>query len=469
MAQSIFWHDYETFGLSAAKDRASQFAGIRTDMDLNIIDNPVIIYCKPADDALPSPDACIVTGITPQLAQKEGLSEPEFAKIINREMSKPETVIAGFNSIRFDTEFSRNICYRNFIDPYECEWKNGNSRFDIYTLAQATHALRPDGIVWPTNETGELSFKLTDLTKANGISHESAHDAMSDVYATIALAKLIKEKQPKLYKFFFDRRLKTEAEKLLVINEPVLHVSSTFGRENNYIAMLMPISDHPTNKNAVITWNLAYDPAPLFNQSAEELKENLFTGKLKGLVTVHKNKSPILAPLIIFRDVDKERLNMDTTLFFKHAEQIKQTINLWQKTAIIFGSEYDNKPTDPDLMIYAGNFFNANDKSMMTKIRAASSDGLKTLTINVNDSRIPEMLFRYKGRNFPESLSDDETAKWKEFCVSQLSGKMSAYYESLSSFTEEKDRVIIQALRDHADSLMAKFNIELDSNQRPAL
>ena len=192
--QTIFWHDYETFGADTRKDRPCQFAGVRTDLDLNIISDPITLYCKPNDDFLPSPDACLITGITPQHAYQEGVKEVEFAQRINTIFSVPETCVAGYNSIRFDDEISRNLFYRNFIDPYEREWKNGNSRWDIIDLVRLTYALRPDGINWPKDENDQPSFRLERLTEANNIAHEAAHDAMSDVYATIAVAKLIKEK-----------------------------------------------------------------------------------------------------------------------------------------------------------------------------------------------------------------------------------------------------------------------------------
>ena len=208
MGQSLFWHDYETSGVNPSLDQPLQFAGIRTNESLEIIDDPVLIYCKPHLDIIPSPVACLVTKISPQIADREGLKEPEFIKKIFNEMIKPGTCTVGYNSIKFDDEFTRFTLYRNFFDPYEREWKNGNTRWDIINMMRLARALRPEGIEWPNHDDGKPSFKLEDLTRANGIEHSGAHDALADVYATIELAKLVRLKQPRLFHYIYRIRKK---------------------------------------------------------------------------------------------------------------------------------------------------------------------------------------------------------------------------------------------------------------------
>ncbi|HAS50199.1 MAG TPA: exodeoxyribonuclease I, partial [Gammaproteobacteria bacterium] len=205
---SIYWYDFETFGRDPRRTRASQFAGIRTDEDLNIISEPLVFYCKPADDFLPDPMACLITGISPQKALQEGVCESEFIQRIEREFSQPGTCVAGYNSIRFDDELTRQLLYRNFYDPYEREWKNGNSRWDIIDMLRLCAATRSEGIVWPQREDGSTSFRLEQLTAANGIEHADAHDALSDVIATIEMAKLVRQQQPKLYEYVYKLRNK---------------------------------------------------------------------------------------------------------------------------------------------------------------------------------------------------------------------------------------------------------------------
>ncbi|HEY3487270.1 MAG TPA: exodeoxyribonuclease I, partial [Gammaproteobacteria bacterium] len=230
MSTSFYWFDYETSGVDPARDRPVQFAGVRTDADFRPIGEPLTIYCRFSDDILPQPDSCLITGITPQLANARGMNEVEFARRIHEELSQPGTCAVGYNSIRFDDEVTRYLFYRNFYDPYEREYKNGNSRWDIIDMVRMCYALRPEGISWPQHEDGAPSFRLEHLSKANGIKHEAAHDALSDVYATIGMAKLIKEKQPRLYEYLYNLRQKQEVSRLLNLRDrqPLLHTSSMF-------------------------------------------------------------------------------------------------------------------------------------------------------------------------------------------------------------------------------------------------
>ncbi|MBY0445058.1 MAG: exodeoxyribonuclease I, partial [Burkholderiales bacterium] len=128
---TFYWHDYETFGINPRRDRPSQFAGIRTDAELNEIGKPLNIFCKPAPDYLPDPESCLLTGITPQQCLENGVDEFEFAARIEAELATPDTVGLGYNSIRFDDEVTRFMFWRNLIEPYSREWQNDCSRWDL--------------------------------------------------------------------------------------------------------------------------------------------------------------------------------------------------------------------------------------------------------------------------------------------------------------------------------------------------
>ena len=217
---TLFWYDFETSGIDSRRDRIFQVAALRTNLDFEPVDEPINIFCKPSADFLPHPQACLVTGITPQMADEKGISETEFCHKLNKQLMQANTCTLGYNSLSFDDEFTRNLMYRNLRDPYAREWQNGNSRWDLIDLVRSAFALRPDGINWPVHDNGKPSFKLEDLTKANNLEHEQAHDALSDVYATIAVARLIKEKQPKLYNYIFNHRDKNSVFKLLSVMDP---------------------------------------------------------------------------------------------------------------------------------------------------------------------------------------------------------------------------------------------------------
>ncbi|MDH5711769.1 MAG: exodeoxyribonuclease I [Gammaproteobacteria bacterium] len=426
MSNSIYWYDYETFGIDPRYDRLAQFGGIRTDEDLNIISDPLVIYCKPADDMLPDPYACLVTGITPQKALADGLIEAEFIATIHKEFSQPGTCIAGFNSIRFDDEFTRNSLYRNFYNPYTHEWQHGNSRWDLIDIVRLTRALRPEGINWPVDNDGRPSIRLELLTEANGIKHEAAHDAMSDVYATIAMAKLIREKQPRLFDYMYGLRKKNEVSKLLNLrtHEAVLHVSSMYSAERSAIAMVMPICQHPTNKNSIIVYDLSEAPDDFIQIDTNELSGRLYTKaselpegvKRVPLKDVHINKCPVIVPLKTMDTTTAERLQIDIEACEANRQIILEQIDvLSEKTRQVFGHSDFPEVSDPDAQIYSGGFFSDADYGRMDRIRKSSADELAQLNLTFDDPRLPEMLFRYRARNYPESLSADERQRWNEF------------------------------------------------------
>ena len=424
MALTFYWHDYETWGIDPRRDRASQFAGIRTDADLNIIGKPLVQYCKPADDMLPHPEACLVTGITPQHAQANGVSEAEFFQAIHKEMATPGSCSVGYNNIRFDDEFTRYGLYRNFFDPYAREWQNGNSRWDIIDVVRLTRALRPEGIEWPTKEDGVTSFRLEELTQANGIEHADAHDALSDVYATIAMAKLIKERQPRLFEHQLKMRNKRMvAEQLNVTaKQPVLHVSSKYPARDGCIAMVAPLVNHPTNKNSVVVYDLRVDPTPLIELDAEEIKQRVFTAQADlpegveriPLKEVHINKCPVVVPINTLTSAAADEWQIDVAQAEQHLEMIRQS-GLEAKIQQVFRAQEFPPITDPDQALYGGGFFSDADRRLMDFVRTTPVAELADLNLDFVDDRLPEMLFRYRARNWPESLSADEQRSWDEF------------------------------------------------------
>ena len=179
-SETLLWHDYETFGADPARDRPAQFAAQRTDLDLNPIGDPLCLYARPPRDYLPQPDACLITGITPQLADEKGEVEAAFIASIEAELLRPGTCASGYNSLRFDDNVTRFTLYRNLRDPYAREYGEGRSRWDLIDPMRTAYALRPDGIAWPLREDGLPSFRLEDLSRANGIEHGDAHDALGD-------------------------------------------------------------------------------------------------------------------------------------------------------------------------------------------------------------------------------------------------------------------------------------------------
>ncbi len=485
-ATTLYWHDYETFGVDPRRDAPVQFAGLRTDEELNPRGQPLVIYCHPPRDRLPWPEACLVTGITPQQAWTLGVCEAEFIAAIHAELSKPGTCGLGYNTVRFDDEVTRNSLYRNFYDPYEREWRNGNSRWDIIDMVRLTAALRPEGIAWPLGLDGRPSFRLELLTQANGISHSGAHDALADVKATIALARLVKQRQPKLYDYVWRNRGKHEAAALLKFGsfEPVLHVSEKYPSERGCIAMVVALARHPTNQNEIVVYDLNVDTSPLLELGAEEIRTRLFTRTADlpegveriPLKTVHLNKCPILVPVKTMRPADAERLGIDTARCQSNLERLKNATGLPAKLEQVFTRpQSDNPETDPDLMIYSGGFFSHLDKNKLSRLRELKPEQLALTHPVFDDRRLPEMLFRYRARNYPHTLTQEEQARWEAFRRGRLTDKDSAaggliieeYEEKLAQLEAQaditpRDRDIIAQLREWGRELAAYsvFNIK---------
>lgn len=449
MTPSIFWYDFETTGINPRCDRPLQVAGIRTDEALNEIGAPLNIYCRPSDDILPHPMACLITGITPQHLATHGLPEAEFMTRLHTELATPGTCGAGYNSLRFDDEVTRYSLYRNFFDPYAREWQGGNTRWDLIDLVRSAYALRPEGFNWP-EEDGRVSLKLESLTKENGIEHAQAHDALSDVRATIALARLVREKQPKLYGFLYRQRSKQRVLEQIQLLQPLLHVSGRYSAARHYLTVILPLAWHPKNRNALIVCDLQLDPQVLLQLDGETLRQRLYTrreqlaeGELPvPLKLLHVNRCPVLAPLTVLRDSDKQRLQLDLPTCQQRAISLRENQGLWlEKLQTIYAEEGFAPNQDPEQQLYDG-FFGERDRRLCEQVRRAEPEDLARPIWPFDDARLPELLFRYRARNFPQTLTGAEAERWQLFCKQRLSAPELGAPNTLAAF----EQALAQAL-----------------------
>lgn len=429
-APSLYFYDFETWGADPKRDRPAQFAGIRTDLDLNIIAEPDMWYCQLANDYLPHPEAALITGLTPQLCNKKGLPETEFMQRILTQFSRANTCVLGYNSLRFDDEVTRYSLYRNFYEPYGREWQQGNSRWDLIDVIRACYALRPEGINWPQREDGSPSFKLEHLSKANGLEHANAHDALADVYATIDMAKLIKQQQPKLFSYLFELRKKQKVSEQIDIAglTPLVHVSSKFPAGQGCCSWIVPLAFHPTNKNAVICFNLQHDPTPLLVDDLTTLQEKLYkkTADLTegeqrlGLKLVHLNKCPVLANAKTLSVERANELGIDRTSCLKNLEWLRQQRQVQQKVVELYQQAAGFTPeTNPDYQLYSG-FISDADKQKMQLLHKLAPEKLTADTLVFSEERLNRLLFLYRARNYPLTLTDTEMQKWQRYRTDKL-------------------------------------------------
>jgi len=435
MPPSILWYDLETFGLDPRYDRIAQFAAVRTDEKLESLGDKTLLYCRPGSDYLPNPLSCLVHGITPQFAAESGLSDYDFAKALRAAMLEPGTASAGFNSIQFDDEFVRSLLYRNLFDPYEREWRNGNSRWDLIDLMRAARDLRPEGLVWPEDEDGRPIFTLVALARANGIAHESAHDAMHDVLATIDLARLLRSRQPKLYEWYWSHRSRDSLRPLvdLVERSPLVHTSAGYTSAMGCTTLVAPVALDPENRNLVIAIDLRFDPSGIVGLEVEELRARVFAKKSDDgieripLSRIRLNRCPFLAPMATLDSAAASRLGIDKKICLEHLEMIKKEGELLQKMVAVFEMrESPEASDDPELRLYSDSFFPDSDAEAFELIhqRIAAQGAAKAKSalyrMTFADDRPAQMLRRLYARNFPETMSAKEAGKWRAFCASRL-------------------------------------------------
>lgn len=473
MGLSFFFYDLETSGFHPRSDRIMQFGGQRTDMQLKPVGEPINILVKLTQDVLPSPDAILITGITPQQTISDGISEAEFVKLFNEEVNLPGTIFVGFNSVRFDDEFMRFMLYRNFNDAYEWQWKDDRGRWDLLDVVRMTRALRPEGIKWPVDSNGKPANRLELLASINKLQHSNAHDALSDVEATIDLAKLLKQKQGKLFGYLLDNRDKKHVAALVDAGKPFVYTSGKYPSEFGHTTVVTKLADNPKKQGALV-YDLRHDPSEYIGLSPSELADKWKWKKDSDdprlpVKTLQYNRCPAVAPLGVLDDESQERLKIDLNQVTRHLKTLQESssfvdnllkaveiLNKEQQAALL-SSEHD-----VDSQLYDG-FIPGSDKKHMQKVRDANSKQLGSLDINFLDERLNALLPLYKARNFPSSLSDSEKAKWDGFVENKLQKgqepMLKTYLQRIDGLTKQpgisqQKKYLLEELRLYGESLM---------------
>lgn len=458
MTKTFFFYDLETSGLNAREDRIMQFAGQQTDMELNPIGKPVNMLVRITNDTLPSPGAIMVTKITPQDTLRDGITEAEFVRYVTEEIFVPNTIAVGYNTIRFDDEFMRATLWRNFYDAYEWEWKDGRSRWDILDVVRLVRALRPEGINWPVREDGVPTNRLELITKLNGVAHEHAHDALSDVYATIAVAKLIRDKQPKMFEYLLKMRDKKEIRKLVNLEnkQPVVYASGRYTNEHNKTTVVLPLTSG-RNGN-VLVYDLRYNLDELLVKMQDSDEAGEAEKSKKSVFPVVKelcyNKCPAVAPAGVLESNDgwnkigltRELVEANMKTLLNHPEFAEQMRTKWEEKP-----EYP-PAIEPEAALYDG-FLNDTDRIKVAAVRNADANKLADFHPKFADQRLPKLLLHYKGRNYPESMSESETLDWEEYRKKRIERLAPKFLKELSE-NYHKDEYVGEELKLYFESLL---------------
>jgi exodeoxyribonuclease-1 len=467
MSKTFFFYDLETSGLSGQQDRIMQFAGIRTDIDLKQIGEPVNVLVTLNDDVLPNPDAIMVTGITPQQTKADGYIEAEFAKMLMNDIFTPDTITVGFNNVRFDDEFIRHLFWRNFYDPYEWSWQDGRSRWDMLDVVRMTRALRPEGIVWPVDSEGKATNRLELLSSSNGLDHFKAHDALSDVEALIAVTRLIREKQPQLYEYLLKLRDKNEVKKLVNLDDkqPFVYVSGRLDSEFNKATVAFPLT---AGKNGnVVVYDLRYDPTPFLDMDAKTLAKKLYATwderqaddfvKLP-VKELQYNRVPAVAPLGVLEQGDGwHSIGLTQEQITKHKTILLSAPGFAENIRTLFENKPDYKKLpDPEAQLY-DSFVPDIDKLRIESVRNATPRELVDYNPQFSDERLPELLLHYKARNFPSTLAEDESIAWEKWRAGKITAALPLFTKSLtrlSTTSDESKQFLLQELQLWAESIL---------------
>ena len=468
--RTFFFYDLETSGFSARYDRIMQFAGQRTNDELKPIGQSVNLLVKLTDDILPSPGAVLTTHITPQMTVADGISEADFCRYFLEQVATPDTTILGYNSTRFDDEFIRHTLWRNFHDPYWWAWAEGRDRWDLLDVTRLVRALRPEGINWPTKrvaETDQLitTVNLVDMAKCNGFENDNAHDALADVKALISLARLLRQSQPTMWRYLLDHHDKRSILNIITPSQPkpFVYASGRYSSSYQKTTVATVIAEGRT-PNSYLVWDLRYDPVDFTSLSEAEILSNLAadraTRRQDDFVPVpikelSINKCPAVAPLGVLDAASETRISLSRAEVMRHYHQLNSQASLVKRLTKV----WHKRPAFPPASDVEGKLYDSfTPKSDQTKIRlvaAADSTGLADLHPNFTDERLDELLFRYKARQYPASLSESEEERWQRFRRAKLERELPAYLSELSKLASSPaaDQFILEELQLWAESI----------------
>ena len=457
--KTFFFYDLETSGFSPQNDRIMQFAGQRTDENLNRIGEPINILVKLNDDILPSPSALMVTKISPQKTVEEGYTEAEFAKMLVEEYFTPDTVIVGYNNVRFDDVHIQHLLWRNFYPPYDWQWKDGRSRWDLLDVVRMIRALRPEGINWPfiiNEETGEkfAANKLELLTKENGILHKNAHDAMSDVDGLIDVARLLKEKQPQIFDYLFKIRSKNEVQKLVNLEnpKPFVYTSGRFKVEFEKTTVTFPIA--PAKNQNVIVWDLRFSPEKFIDWSEDQILENItadFETRSSddfepiAAKILQYNKCPAVAPMGVLTEENQQRLKIDLAEIQKNLDILRKNPHFaenlrsaFERRSEVFQDKSSAEKPAPEARLFEG-FVSKSDDIKIEAVRNSADRELADFHPDFADERLTDLLLHYKARSFPKSLSSQEKELWEEYRVKNLQKMMPNFMKEFQEIANNQN------------------------------
>lgn len=412
MEKTYLFYDIETTGLNKCFDQIVQFAAIRTDSKLNEIERHEY-FIKLKKDVIPVPEAFITHRI-PLSKLDNGLDEHVAIKKIHTLFNQPRTISIGYNTLGFDDEFLRFSFYRNLLAPYTHQYANDCIRMDLYPITVAYHLFKNETIKWPEN-----GLKLENIARLNNLATGQAHNALTDVIATLELAKAFYQEQT-MWQYlcgFFDKE--TDVTRCNVITQtdtiPIaILIDGKFGITQQYQSPAIPLGTHLHYKNQSL-W-LRLDRPELSDANLENFVDNTWVVNKKfgePSFVLPMKKRFMKAHLI-----DKQEDILAT------AQKLHFNKSLWNKIGDYYRSyiypKLDN--VDPAGKIYEAGFMSYQDENLCKQFHLM--DYQKKLSIAHKLSpHLQELAFRILGHQDDTLLTEELRSEFQIYCDSILQGQ----------------------------------------------
>lgn len=455
---SLVFYDTETTGTETYFDQILQFAAIKTDVDLNVIDR-FEIRCRILPHVVPAPGALRVTGVTPtQLINPSLPSHYEMVRAIRSKLlSWSPAMFLGWNTIDFDEDLIRQALYKTLHNPYLTN-RDGNSRSDVMRMAQACSLTAPFALTFPLGDGGKKIFKLDRFAPSNGFSHEQAHDAMGDVEATIFLAKLLMEKAPDVWSSFM--RFSTKAAVVDYINEERVFCFSDFYFGNPFSYATTVLGQNKGNPAEWYIYDLSIDPTSLLSLTDSKLKSRLAASP-KVVRKLKSNGVPMLLPFEDAPDICKGR-NLGFKALEQRADMLRTGSEACERLVSAFESLKIEYPVSPHVekQIYNG-FIDQADEKLMNEFHEVEWSKRHAIVEKFQDTRLRTIGKRLIHLERPDLLEDSARREHDLAVANRLLGRdpdvswltLPKALEDIKAILEATPRSESALLQEHYDHL----------------
>ena len=366
------FYDLETTGKNKDWSQIIQFGAICVDEQFKELDR-FEIRCRVKTGLVPEPEALLVNNTSIEILENSNLSHYDLVKDIKRKIENwSPAIFFGYNSINFDEEILRKTFFKTLFSAYGTQL-DGNKRGDILNVIRSFHNYDNTKLKTAINSKGNISFKLEDLAKENGIDHK-AHDAMGDVLATIDLAKFIRKNNNNMWEQILLSCSKKDVDNFMNLNKNFSFNEFSFGKIKT--SLVTNICTHP-NYNYPLCYDLSIDPVPILELNYKDLKKRM-KEKPRFLKTLGHNKHPAIFDNNYFfkiNNIDKTKRN----LFENRTTQIKSNNEFLEKIKLILDEEYKEKESlkpQNDILaeesLYFGGFPSSKDKNLMEEFHLSN-------------------------------------------------------------------------------------------------